>query len=455
MPIPRRTLLAGAAGAFAVAGCAKGPAPGRPTSPPSPRLPESSTSAKPAEQALGPFGLKSPSTIRVAASSSPLGLSALTCAIDALRETYPEVLVRVESRVDVASGVDWEDPPDLIFNDGAFPLAAQANRLLMLTRLLESETADGTPLKRALYTGALEAGRVGAAQMAMQYSLIVHGLWFSETLFTENGWRPPRTWAEARAIAADAPGRYLLAWDPATAGDLLTLVLTSAIKQAGHDLRLALESLEPTSWHAPEIAAVLEELRGLITTGQIVETEGSSQGTWAIGEGPLFCAAGANVLRDTKAVRPATFQPTVVPAPTMTLASKLPANAVLSQAQESFIIPRRGKNVAGAQELLRTMFSQSVASQFIEENQIPTTLRGALPVDPPGSLDTQIRLLERAGTEVINWRFIDHYGLREKTSEVMTEFMRGNTTTTAVITQLQGLSDAARADTSLIPLTIE
>ncbi len=261
--------------------------------------------------------------------------------------------------------------------------------------------------------------------------------------------------AEARAIAADAPGRYLLAWDPATAGDLLTLVLTSAIKQAGHDLRLALESLEPTSWHAPEIAAVLEELRGLITTGQIVETEGSSQGTWAIGEGPLFCAAGANVLRDTKAVRPATFQPTVVPAPTMTLASKLPANAVLSQAQESFIIPRRGKNVAGAQELLRTMFSQSVASQFIEENQIPTTLRGALPVDPPGSLDTQIRLLERAGTEVINWRFIDHYGLREKTSEVMTEFLRGTTTTTAVITQLQGLSDAARADTSLIPLTIE
>ncbi len=446
--LPRRALLAGTA-ALAATACTPSEDPTAPSLSPSP---------SPTPTA-GPFGLAVPSTIRVTVHEGPFGTSIVDGAAARLRENFPGVEVQVEAVVSVADEVGptlSTMPPDLVNNsgDGRLALGTIADELTPLDELLESPNLAGTPIRDTLYTGALSPGIVDDQQLAMQYTLIVHGLWYSETLFSGHGWSPPNTWDDLYELGAAAAetGRTLFAWDPTQAGEYLDLVIASAIKEDGHDLRLELDNLAPDAWRNPAIERILGQLRRLVQSDQLAEYPDGARERWASG-GPLLCPAGATLLRQTKPTMRPDFMPTVAPVPTITRAPKLPFAAIHSEADESFFVPRNADNPQGGMELLRTLLSPEIAAEFSELNELPTVIRGATPESP--ALASQVRLLADAGENTFKWLFIKYYGLGEQSTAAMAEFLRGELDPGELIDRLQTMCDEVREDPDVVKYEVE
>lgn len=453
IPVPRRSLFAGSA-ALALAACTSTPEPT-----PSPDTASPTPSASPT---TGAFGLHVPSTITATVHTGPLGGSVLDPAARRLMADNPGVDVAVTAARSIRDDVGptlTTSPPDLVNNAGDEQLALGevADHLLDLEDLLEAENLDGDTIRDTLYTGALSPGVVDGRQVAMQYTLIVHGLWYSETAFSERGWAPPQHWDEVQELAelAAEEDRYLLAWDETQVIDFLTMVLTSSVKEAGHDLRRGLDNLEPDAWHHPALERVLDELRVLVNAGQIVEELIGSQRKWGADTGALLCPAGATILRATTATRRSGFLPTVAPVPTLTSAPTLPAAAIKAAAEESFFVPAAAENPAGAMELLRTMLSRDVAAEFSQANELPTVVRGAASTSDSHALNTQTRLLADAGEHVFNWRFLHYYGLALDASAAMAEFLRGNLTRSGFIETMQSACDDVREDPGILKYEVE
>ena len=93
-------------------------------------------------------------------------------------------------------------------------------------------------------------GTFGGKFAAINYALTVYALWYSASLFEENGWTPPKTWDEALELGAKAKakGKYLFVWGKEAATYYQTLAIASAIKEGGDEVRLALENLKPDCW---------------------------------------------------------------------------------------------------------------------------------------------------------------------------------------------------------------
>ena len=68
--------------------------------------------------------------------------------------------------------------------------------------------------------------------------------------FEENGWTVPKTYDEMLALGAEAKGKgkYLLGWGKEAANYYQTMAISSAIKEGGDEVRLALENLKPDCW---------------------------------------------------------------------------------------------------------------------------------------------------------------------------------------------------------------
>ena len=82
----------------------------------------------------------------------------------------------------------------------------------------------------------------------------------------------------------------------------------------------------------------------------------------------------------------------------------MPYEALHSAAGEPFIVPTKGKNVAGGKELLRTMLSKEAATNFAKTKLAPTIVKGTVPADGFGStaLVSQTKMLEAAGQNVFD-----------------------------------------------------
>ena len=92
----------------------------------------------------------------------------------------------------------------------------------------------------------------------------------------------------------------------------------------------------------------------------------------------------------------------------------MPYEALHSAAGEPFIVPSKGKNVAGGKELLRTMLSKEAATNFAKTKLAPTIVKGTVPgrrlrLDRPGR--RRPRCSSAAGTNVFTWNFVDLYGM--------------------------------------------
>ena len=99
------------------------------------------------------------------------------------------------------------NPPDLIDNSGAErdrvqhdPRPARGPQ----RRPRRERTSRATTIRDTLFGGVEEPGTFDGKLAALNYVLTVYAVWYSASLFEENGWTPPKTWDEAIELGAKA-----------------------------------------------------------------------------------------------------------------------------------------------------------------------------------------------------------------------------------------------------------
>ena len=175
------------------------------------------------------------------------------------QEELPELEVKINPSTDIAQELQPRfvggNPPDLIDNSGAKSIGFSTilDQLEDLKSVIEANNLEGTKIADTLFDGVLAPGTFDGKFAAINYVLTVYAMWYSASLFEENGWTVPTTWDEAYdlGVKAKEKGKYLFVWGKEAATYYQTMAIESAIKEGGDEVRLALENLKPDCWSLP------------------------------------------------------------------------------------------------------------------------------------------------------------------------------------------------------------
>jgi N-acetylglucosamine transport system substrate-binding protein len=294
--------------------------------------------------------------------------------------------------------------------------------------------------------------------IVLNYALTVYALWYSAALFEQNGWTVPKTYDEMLALGekAKAKGKYLLGWGKEAATYYQTMAIGSAIKEGGDEVRLALENLKPDCWSLPPVQDVFNGLKKIIDAGYM-KPGGSgtvftaAQAQWSDAEDFILYPSGGWIENEMKDQTKSGFKMTGAPEPVVSSNSKLPWEALHSTAGEGYIVPSQGKNVAGGKEFLRAMLSKDAAVNFAKTKLSSTIVKGTVPADGFGStaLQSQIKMLEAAGSNIFSWNFVDLYGMNTDQLVVWNSFLSGDSDVAKLTKGLQEITDKVAKDDSI------
>jgi N-acetylglucosamine transport system substrate-binding protein len=421
-----------------------------------------------AVSADNPFGVAENSAIDAVIFNGGYGIDYVTFAADKLKTVHPTVTPSVKPSTQIAQELQPRfvggNPPDLIDNSGANAIGISTiiDQLEDLNSLIDAPNLEGTKIRDTLYQGVLTPGTFDGKFVALNYALTVYALWYSASLFEENGWTPPKTWDDELGTKAKAKGKYLFAWGKEAATYYQTLAIASAIKEGGDEVRLALENLEADCWSKPAVQAVFEGMKKVVDAGYFKPGGSGTQFTaaqaqWSQDQDALLYPSGSWIENEMKKTTKSGFEMTGAAEPTVTSGSALPYEALHSTAGEPFVVPSKGKNVAGGKELLRVMLSKDAATNFAKELLAPTIVKGTVPADGFGStaLVSQTKLLEQAGTNIFSWTFVDYYGLNPDQLVVWNSFLDGKSSVADLTKGLQDITDKVREDDSVKKIEVK
>lgn len=478
--LQRRGFLKGALASAALvplAACAGGggkdedPADATPEDTTDQTAPEEGGDDAPAEpaDADNPFGLESPSEVDAVIFNGGYGIAYAEFAGQVVETHHDGVIVNVSPTTEVAKELQPRftggDPPDVIDNagKGKIGLSAIISQLEDLNEVVDAPSFEGETIRDTLYAGALDPGIIDGKLVEINYVLTVFSLWYSASLFEENGWTPPRTWDEALELGAKAKeaGKYLFLWGNEAADYYLEMAITSAIKEGGDEVRVALDNLEEGSWSHPAIQGVFTKIKECVDNeyfkpGGAGTQFTAAQAAWSNGQEALLYPSGAWIENEMKDQTAEGFEMTGTPVPTVTTSSALPFEAIHSAADEGYIVPSQGKNVAGGKEFMRAMLSKEAATNFAKEILSPTIVRDTVPEDAFGStaLASQISMLGDAGDNVFTWRFNAFYGMGTDHVQAWNTFLDGKMSVEDLTNTLQEVSDRVRNDDAIDKYTV-
>jgi len=406
-----------------------------------------SSSSAPAGQVsdTNPFGVKSGSTVDAVIFKGGYGIDYAEFAGKQVEAKQSGVTVKVTPTTKVAQTLQPRfvagNPPDVIDNSGAGLIGINTIRdqLAELTDVTEPGTFDGKFI-------------------VLNYALTVYAIWYSAALFEQNGWTVPKTYDEMLALGKEAKGKgkYLLGWGKEAATYYQTMAIGSAIKEGGDEVRLALENLKPDCWSLPPVQDVFNGLKKIIDAGYM-KPGGSgtvftaAQAQWSDAEDFILYPSGGWIENEMKDQTKSGFKMTGAPEPTVSSNSKLPWEALHSTAGEGYIVPSQGKNVGGGKEFLRAMLSKDAAVNFAKTKLSSTIVKGTVPADGFGStaLQSQIKMLEAAGSNIFSWQFVDLYGMNTDQLVVWNSFLSGDSDVAKLTKGLQDITDKVAKDDSI------
>ncbi len=357
-------------------------------------------------------------------------------------------------------------PPDLVDNAGAnqIGMSTIVDQLEDLSSLLETSSYEGAKLSETLYLDAIKrAGTYNGKLVALNYVMTVYGVWYSASLFQENGWTPPKTWAEAMELGAKAKakGKYLFLFGKEAATYYLTMMLDSAIKEGGDEVRLSIEKLDKNCYSQQPVIDVFKAVEDLIKAGYMKPGGSGTQFTaaqaqWSQSQEALLYPSGGWIENEMKKQTKDGFEMTAVPSMQLSTSAKMPYEALRAAPGEPFIVPAKGKNVAGGKEILRAMLSTEAATNFTKTRLSPTVVKDLVPEDGFGSsaLKSQSQMLKAAGNNIFDYRSIVYYGLNKDNLVVFNSFLEGKTTADEARKQLQEIVDKAANDPNVKKLEV-
>lgn len=449
----RRTLLSMLAAAPLVA-CTNDPQP-----------PASPTASSPTPTAW-PSKSGAVLTVDAAIFDGAFGTSYVQTAADLLSKTHPEVSVKLTPVANVAERLGprfatGAIPPDLIDNSGSDVLAVSQmlDEFLNLDDVIGATNSSGEVISETLYANALTPGIVNDKLIAIHYALSVYGLWYSATRFASEGWAVPTAWDELLDLGEKARSldTFLFVWGDEAAHYFQELAISSAIKEGGDEVRIALDNLDPSGWQHPAVLGVLGAMESCVKEGFVLHGGAflTAQAKWSQDQKALLYPSGSWIAHEMADRTADGFEMTAAPVPTLTSSPKLPVAAIHSTPTEAFLVPARASNPDGGKALLRSMLEPSVAQEFTRTNLMPTVVRNSVPTDLASSaLTSQTRLLADAGDNVFTWRFNDYYGLTAQQSPLWSQFLSGQLPANSLAEQLQALSDKVRSDPSVERYTV-
>jgi N-acetylglucosamine transport system substrate-binding protein len=461
-PLQRRDFLRGALAAAVVipagavlASCATGGSGGN--------------TAKGTVTAKNPFGIAANSTIDAVIFKGGYGIDYAKFAGDAVEKEQKGITVKVSPQTNIAQTLQPRfvagNPPDVIDNSGANLIGINTIRgqLEDLTSVLEAKNYEGKVIKDTLFGGVVAPGTFDGKFVQLNYVLTVYALWYSASLFDENGWTVPKTYDEMLDLGAKAKakGKYLLGWGKEAATYYQTMAIASAIKEGGDDVRLALENLKPGCWSLPAVQEVFKGLKKIIDAGYMKPGGAGTQFTaaqaqWSNDQDFILYPSGGWIENEMKKNTKDGFKMTGAPEPTVTSGSKFPWESLHSTAGEGYIVPSKAKNVAGGKEFLRAMLSHDAAVNFAKTTFSSTIVKDTVPADGFGStaLVSQVKLLEQAGDNVFSWNFVDLYGTNVDQLVVWNTFLQGGSDVATLTSGLQAITDKVANDPSVKKVTV-
>jgi len=411
-----------------------------------------------------PFGVQSGSTVDAVIFKGGYGIDYAEFAGKQVEAKQSGVTVKVTPTTKVAQTLQPRfvagNPPDVIDNSGAGLIGINTIRdqLAELNDVIEAKNYEGTVIKDTLYPGVTEPGTFDGKFIVLNYALTVYALWYSASLFEQNGWNVPKTYDEMLALGKEAKGKgkYLLGWGKEAATYYQTMAIGSAIKEGGDEVRLALENLKPGCWSLPPVQDVFNGLKKIIDAGYM-KPGGSgtvftaAQAQWSDAEDFILYPSGGWIENEMKDQTKSGFKMTGAPEPTVSSNSKLPWEALHSTAGEGYIVPSQGKNVGGGKEFLRAMLSKDAAVNFAKTKLSSTIVKGTVPSDGFGStaLQSQIKMLEAAGSNIFSWQFVDLYGMNTDQLVVWNSFLSGDSDVAKLTKGLQDITDKVAKDDSI------
>jgi N-acetylglucosamine transport system substrate-binding protein len=425
-----------------------------------------SQSSAPAGQVsdTNPFGVKSPSTVDAVIFNGGYGIDYADFAAKQVEAKQSGVTVKVTPTTKVAQTLQPRfvagNPPDVIDNSGAGLIGINTIRdqLAELTDVIEAKNYEGTVIKDTLYAGVTNPGTFDGKFIVLNYALTVYAIWYSASLFEQMGWTVPKTYDEMLALGEEAKGKgkYLLGWGKEAATYYQTMAIGSAIKEGGDEVRLALENLKPDCWSLPPIQDVFNGLKKIIDAGYVKPGGSGTQFTaaqaqWSDAEQFILYPSGGWIENEMKKQTKSGFKMTGAPEPVVSSNSKMPWEALHSTAGEGYIVPSQGKNVAGGKEFLRAMLSKDAAVNFAKTKLSSTIVKGTVPADGFGStaLQSQIKMLEAAGSNIFSWNFVDLYGMNTDQLVVWNSFLSGDSDVAKLTKGLQDITDKVAKDDSI------
>ncbi len=428
-----------------------------------------SSSSAPAGQVsdTNPFGVQSGSTVDAVIFKGGYGIDYAEFAGKQVEAKQQGVTVKVTPTTKVAQTLQPRfvagNPPDVIDNSGAGLIGINTIRdqLAELNDVIEAKNYEGMVIKDTLYQGVTNPGTFDGKFIVLNYALSVFAIWYSASLFEQNGWTVPKTYDEMLALGEEAKGKgkYLLGWGKEAATYYQTMAIGSAIKEGGDEVRLALDNLKPGCWSLPPVQDVFNGLKKIIDAGYM-KPGGSgtvftaAQAQWSDAEEFILYPSGSWIENEMKDQTKSGFKMTGAPEPTVTSNSKLPWEAVHSAAGEGYIVPSQGKNVAGGKEFLRAMLSKDAAVNFAKTKLSSTIVKGTVPADGFGStaLQSQIKMLEAAGSNIFTWAVlnpVDLYGMNTDQLVVWNSFLSGDSDVAKLTKGLQDITDKVAKDDSI------
>ncbi|MEU8486752.1 N-acetylglucosamine/diacetylchitobiose ABC transporter substrate-binding protein [Streptomyces sp. NPDC048641] len=456
--LDRRTLLRGAIataamGSFAVA-CGS----------PSSKGDDGGSGPKGEKGAKNPFGVAANSKVDAAIFDGGYGTDYVDYVNQVVGGQVKGLKVQVKPVVDIAPELQPRfvggNPPDLIDNSGEDQIGFLGilDQLEELDDVFEANTYEGKKIADIVYPGVKDPGTFKDKFVALNYVMTVYGVWYSKTLFEANSWTPPKTWDEALDLGQKAKkkGKYLFVHGKEAATYYRTLLIDSAIKEGGDEVRLALENLEKGCWSHPAIQGVIKVMETMVKQKMFVPGGSGTQfqkaqAIWSNDQKALLYPSGGWIENEMKKATKADFQMTGFPSMTLTDKPKLPYEAIRAAAGEPFIVPKQGKNPAGGKEVLRAMLSEKAAANFSKTKLAPTIVKGTVPADGYGSsaLVAQTKMLEAAGTNIFTYNFVEAYGMNTDQLVPWNSFLAGDIDGKGLTSALQKISDKVREDDSV------
>ncbi|MFI6484026.1 N-acetylglucosamine/diacetylchitobiose ABC transporter substrate-binding protein [Nonomuraea sp. NPDC050663] len=355
------------------------------------------------------------------------------------------------------------NPPDVIDNSGAnamdFGALAQDGQLLDLGPLLEMPSWDdeSVKVKDTVDPAVINFGTFDGKFFVLGYVNYIFGVWYSQKVFTDNGWAAPKTWDEFIALCETIKKSGKMA--PFTyAGKhpqyLYEILLTMAAKIGGNDVLVNIDNLEDGAWKAP---AMLEAATRWAEVGAKYLMEGTAgldhvqtqtaQNKYEVAMLP----SGSWLENEQKSTTPPDFAYGMFPVPDVTGSDKLPYGTLHTQPGENFIVPAKAANSQGGVDYLRAMLSKKAAGDFSKMVATVSVVKGAgegLELSP--GVKSASAAVAAAGSNTVFYRWQSWYAqLKDEAIAATGQLMTGGVTPEKYLERIQVKSDEIKKDSSI------